>query len=81
MEMGTLTQRCIKVLKSAYQAQGFNVGFNLGKAGGAGFDEHVHTHIVPRWVGDTNYMPVLSNVKVQPEHLREGYRKLQPLLF
>ena len=79
VEMGKLTQNCIEILRSIYRAQGFNVGVNLGKAGGAGFDEHVHTHIVPRWTGDTNFMPVLSEVKVQPEHLREGYQKLQPL--
>ena len=78
IEMGVLTKKCIKILRSAYQAQGFNVGVNLGKAGGAGFEEHVHTHIVPRWIGDTNYMPVLGDVKVHPEYLREGYEKLQP---
>ena len=73
-----LVQKCIEVLRSNYQAQGFNIGINLGKAGGAGFEEHVHVHIVPRWIGDTNYMPVIADVKVHPEHLRAGYKKLRP---
>ena len=78
-ETWSFTQKCVEVLRSHYQAHGFNVGLNLGKAGGAGFDEHVHVHIVPRWVGDTNYMPVLADVKVHPEHLRETFEKLRPL--
>tara|TARA_B100000686_G_scaffold340446_1_gene416153 strand:- start:478 stop:966 length:489 start_codon:yes stop_codon:yes gene_type:complete len=78
-ESWNLIRKCIEILRSNYNAEGFNVGLNLGKAGGAGFDQHVHFHIVPRWTGDTNYMPVLADVKVQPEHLRAGYEKLQPL--
>jgi ATP adenylyltransferase len=63
-------------LAQAYGPQGFNVGWNLGRAAGAGVVDHVHLHVVPRWVGDTNYMPVLADVKVIPEHLAETRRKL-----
>jgi ATP adenylyltransferase len=57
--------------------EGFNVGMNLGKVSGAGMADHVHTHIVPRWQGDTNFMPVLADVKVLPEALAETYGKLK----
>ena len=77
IETSTLVQKCIEALRLNYKAEGFNIGINISKAGGAGFDEHIHTHIVPRWVGDTNFMPVLAEVKVQPEHLRTGYNKLR----
>jgi ATP adenylyltransferase len=59
---------------------GFNIGINLGKVAGAGVDDHVHTHIVPRWQGDTNFMPVISNTKVMPEALAATYKKLKDCL-
>jgi ATP adenylyltransferase len=77
-EVNQLTQECIKILKTVSEPDGFNIGYNIGKAAGAGYDEHIHCHIVPRWSGDTNFMPVIGDVKVHPEHLRSTYEKLQP---
>jgi ATP adenylyltransferase len=75
-ELFHLLQVSVRVLESSLGPHGFNIGLNLGKAGGAG-EEHVHFHIVPRWAGDSNYMPVLGETKVIPEHLSETYRKLR----
>ena len=61
----------LSALGSLYSPQGFNLGWNLGRVAGAGVVDHVHLHVVPRWAGDTNFMPVLGDVKVMPEHLRE----------
>ena len=77
-EVNQLTQECIKILKTVSEPDGFNIGYNIGKAAGAGYDEHIHCHIVPRWSGDTNFMPVLGEVKVHPENLRSTYERLQP---
>ncbi|HEX3344171.1 MAG TPA: HIT domain-containing protein [Polyangiaceae bacterium] len=65
-------------LKSVVVPQGMNVGMNLGKAAGAGIEDHLHAHVVPRWNGDTNFMPVLSDVRVMPEMLDESWRRLAP---
>jgi ATP adenylyltransferase len=65
-------------LRKAVSAQGVNVGINLGKAAGAGIGEHLHVHLVPRWEGDTNFMPVVADVRVMPQHLAATYRHLQP---
>jgi len=69
----------LKALESLMDPEGFNAGLNLGKTGGAGLEEHVHFHVVPRWHGDTNYMPVISGTRVIPEALGETYRALRPL--
>jgi ATP adenylyltransferase len=72
-----LVSRSIKVLRQVFEPGGFNIGVNMGKAAGAGIDDHFHTHIVPRWQSDTNFMPVLADVKVLPEALADTYQKLK----
>jgi ATP adenylyltransferase len=72
-------RRSIEVLRKVMGPDGFNVGLNLGRVAGAGMEEHMHFHIVPRWNGDTNYMTVFGDVRVVPEHLKETYRKLRPM--
>jgi ATP adenylyltransferase len=72
-----LLQVSTQILKKVLQPHGFNIGINMGKAGGAG-EEHIHIHIVPRWNGDTNFMPVLIQTKVVPEYLEKTYQKLHP---
>jgi ATP adenylyltransferase len=67
----------VEALGTAYKPTGYNLGWNLGRAAGAGIDDHVHLHVVPRWVGDTNFMPVLADVKVLPEHLLETRDRLR----
>jgi ATP adenylyltransferase len=65
-------------LRRAVRCEGLNVGFNLGAAAGAGIADHAHGHVVPRWSGDTNFMPVLADVRVMPQHLDDTYRHLAP---
>jgi ATP adenylyltransferase len=74
-----LVRAAIARLQRSTGAQGINMGMNLGAAAGAGIAEHLHAHIVPRWPGDTNFMPVLADVRVLPEYLDETWRKLAPL--
>ncbi len=76
LEVHRLAERGIAALAQAYRPQGFNLGWNLGRAAGAGVVDHVHLHVVPRWAGDTNFMPVLADVKVLPEHLAATREKL-----
>jgi len=71
-----IVARSVKVLKPVFKSDGLNIGINLGRAAGAGIDDHFHTHIVPRWAGDTNFMPVLADTKVVSEGLVDSYRKL-----
>ena len=71
-----LAEAAIAALAETYAPQGYNVGWNLGRIAGAGLVDHVHLHVVPRWAGDTNFMPVLADVKVLPEHLSESRRRL-----
>lgn len=66
-------------LKSGTRAEALNVGINMGKAAGAGIAEHLHVHVVPRWSGDVNFMPVLADVRVMPEHLDDTWARLRPL--
>ena len=78
-EMTILTKKSLEILRREYRPDGFNTGYNIGKSGGAGFDEHLHGHIVPRWNGDTNFMPVLAETKVHPEHIEATYSRLVPI--
>ncbi len=77
-EMMTWARTSEQALRAAFYAEGFNIGINIGKVAGAGIDGHVHMHVVPRWNGDTNFMPVLGETKVIPEYLEETYAKLLP---
>ncbi len=76
-EMMLLAQRCETAIRAALNPDGFNLGINEGKVAGAGFADHVHLHIVPRWNGDTNFMPVIGAVKVMPEFLEQTYDKIK----
>jgi ATP adenylyltransferase len=80
-DMLITTQRCLAALHSAMHPQGFNMGINQGAVAGAGITEHVHLHVVPRWNGDTNFMPVLADTKVMPEYLQNTYRQIRPYLL
>jgi len=73
----TAASSAMGALAEEYAPQGFNLGWNLGRIAGAGILDHVHMHVVPRWTGDTNFMPVLADVKVLPEHLLETARRLR----
>ncbi len=72
-----LVKKSLALLKEILNPDGFNIGLNIGKVAGAGIEEHLHTHIVPRWQGDVNFMPVLSNTKVISEGLAATYKKLR----
>jgi ATP adenylyltransferase len=76
-DMSRLTAHALRVLKRVMAPEGFNMGVNLGKIAGAGVDGHLHQHIVPRWNGDNNVMPVVADTRVVPEALRATYRKLK----
>ena len=77
-EIMSLTNKSMEIIKNIMGADGFNIGANLGKAAGAGIEEHLHFHIVPRWIGDTNFMPVVGNTKVMVEGLQETWDSMKP---
>ncbi len=76
-EIGLLVQASLKGLEESLGPDGFNVGVNIGKAAGAGFADHIHVHIVPRWIGDTNFMPVIGDTRVIPQALQDTYREIR----
>jgi ATP adenylyltransferase len=79
LALQTELQRTVRVLTRAFAPAGFNIGMNLGRAAGAGIADHMHWHVVPRWIGDTNFMPALADTRVMPEHLAATYARLLPL--
>jgi ATP adenylyltransferase len=72
-----IVSHCIEILRKELKPEGFNIGINLGKPAGAGVEDHIHTHIVPRWNGDTNFITVIGDVRVVPEALADSYKKLK----
>lgn len=79
-DLWKLTRRCVNALAEVIKPDGFNIGINLGKVAGAGIAEHLHIHVVPRWFGDTNFMPVIAQTTVLPEALTELAAKLRAAL-
>ncbi len=78
-EMFRLASRCEEILKKVYSPQGFNIGMNIGKCAGAGIEDHIHLHVIPRWQGDTSFMSVVSGTRVIPEDIESTFKKLKPL--
>lgn len=79
-EIWAWMRRSVAAHREASQPEGFNIGINLGTVAGAGVPGHIHLHVVPRWGGDTNFMPVVADAKVLPELLAETYARLRPIL-
>lgn len=77
-EMADVSQRAVRALKAASGPHAFNIGINVGGVAGAGIADHIHQHVVPRWGGDTNFMPVIGQTRVLPELLEETYKRLAP---
>ena len=77
LDMLRLTQQSLTAIRKAYAPEGFNLGVNQGKVAGAGIEHHIHLHIVPRWGADTNFMPILGETRVLPQHLEESYARLK----
>lgn len=76
-EMTALVQKCVRVLTDLMKPHGFNIGMNIGKVAGAGIDQHLHMHIVPRWNGDTNFMPAIGETRVISESLASAYSRIK----
>ena len=79
LELMGLTQRSLSAIREAYGPEGFNMGINQGKIAGAGVEDHIHLHVVPRWGADTNFMPVVASTRVLPESLEGSYETLSNL--
>ena len=77
VELMGLGQQAIRILDESYAPHGYNVGFNQGRVAGAGVEHHIHMHVVPRWGGDTNFMPVLADTRVMPQTLEQSYETLR----
>ena len=75
-EMMSLSKQAMRILEATYSPHGYNVGFNQGRVAGAGVEHHIHMHVVPRWGGDTNFMPVLADTRVMPQTLEQSYKAL-----
>ncbi|MDP8207368.1 MAG: HIT domain-containing protein [Candidatus Electryonea clarkiae] len=80
-EIGLLTQKSIEALERTITPHGFNLGWNIGQISGAGLEQHIHQHIVPRWSGDTNFMPVVGKAKVISQDLWESYDQLKEIII
>jgi diadenosine tetraphosphate (Ap4A) HIT family hydrolase len=80
LHMSALAQKCVKLLKEGINAQGVNIGMNLGKAGGAGIAEHIHMHLVPRWERDTNFITSIANTRVYSTDFLKLYEKIKSLI-
>ena len=76
-EMMSFAQRGMNALEDGYSPHGYNVGFNQGRVAGAGVEHHIHMHVVPRWGGDTNFMPVIADTRVMPQTLEQSYEALK----
>jgi ATP adenylyltransferase len=80
LELMTLTQRALAALREVYGPEGFNIGVNQGKVAGAGMEDHVHLHVVPRWGADTNFMPVIGDTRVLPQSLADSWTAISRAL-
>ncbi|HEY6417359.1 MAG TPA: HIT domain-containing protein [Candidatus Binataceae bacterium] len=78
-KLGLLMAESVRLLRRELRPAGFNLGANLGRTAGAGFADHMHWHVVPRWDGDNNFMPVLASTRVLSQHLRDSYARLRPV--
>jgi ATP adenylyltransferase len=77
-DLNEALRRSVEIVQQSYHPAGINLGMNLGKCAGAGIEDHLHWHVVPRWEGDNNFMPVLAETRVLPQHLLESYDQLKP---
>ena len=77
-DLNETLRSAVQVIRQAFNPSGLNLGMNLGKCAGAGIEHHVHWHVVPRWEGDTNFMPVIAETRVMPQHLLDSYDRLKP---